>query len=70
MNTSTYNTTMAKIQLNETFLRLVSGKAMISDIIGERAAARAAKRASEDAYARRHREWVEAREEFFQNLAY
>ena len=70
MNTSTHNITATRIQLNETFQRLVSGEATIRDILAERNAARAARLASEDAYARRHREWMESRDMFFRNLAY
>ena len=69
MNTSAHNTTTAKIQLNETFLRLVSGSASICDIVAERAAAHIATLAREDDYARRHREFAEARDMFFVTCA-
>lgn len=70
MNTRFENTTAAAIKLNDTFTRLVSGAATMGDILAERKAARAAKLASEDAYARRHREWTESREQFFFTCAY
>ena len=64
------NTNTGAVQLNETFLRLVSGAATMRDIITERANSRAAMLAREDAIARSRREWAEAREQFFSALAY
>jgi hypothetical protein len=66
MNTYNNTATTAAIKLNDTFARLVSGAATIGDVLTERAQARAAKIASEDALARRRREWAEARDYFFQ----
>src|SRR3989442_4404919 len=70
MNTFNNTTTTAAIKLNDTFTRLVSGAATMGDILTERREARAARLASEDAYARRHPAFVEAREQFFYTCAY
>jgi len=68
MNTNNHSAGL--IQLDATFARLVSGAATIGEVLAERATARAALFASEDAYARRHREWAEAREQFNFAFAY
>ena len=69
MNTYS-NPNPAAIKLNATFTRLVSGATSISDVLAERATARAAMLAREDTVARCRREWAEARERFFAALAY
>ena len=57
-------TNNSPIQLNENFMRLVSGAATLSNIITERNAERSARLAREDAYSRRHREMAEAADAF------
>lgn len=70
MNTFNSTTITATITLNDTFIRLVSGAATMGDILAERAAARAALLAREDAYARRHREWAERMDPFTTNYCH
>lgn len=60
-------TNNACIKLNETFTRLFSGAASVTEVIAERRAARTALLASEDAYSRRHREFAEAADPFTSN---
>jgi hypothetical protein len=60
----------AKIQLNETFTRLLSGAATMADVVTERAAVRAAMLAGETTFTRRRREFAEAYETFAVNCAY
>lgn len=70
MNATIRTTTAATIPVNTTFLRLVTGATTIKAILAERAAIRAEVLAHEGAYARRRREWTEAREQFLYNCAF
>jgi len=68
MNRQDTSKTPGTIKLNETFARLINGAASMDNIIAERRAARAAAQANEDAYARRHRLWVEITDPFTANF--
>ncbi len=68
MNRHDTSKSAGTIKLNETFARLMSGAARMDDIIAERRAARAAAQAREDAYARRHRLWIEITDPFTANF--
>ena len=66
MKTQFNTKTTTTIQLNDTFLRLVSGAASIGDVLAERAT----KRANEDASTRRRREWMERMDPFSANYCH
>ena len=70
MNANKSTIEVAKIQLNETFNRLVTGAVTMADVVAERATARAAILAGETTFTRRRREWAEAYETFAVNCAY
>ena len=70
MNYTSSISTVAPIQINETFLRLLNGAAGVQDIVAERRQARAAQLAHEDGYSRRRREQGEIFEAFQASLGY
>jgi hypothetical protein len=55
------------IQINETFMRLVTGAATLSDIVAERGNARTAQSAGEDSHTRRRHKSTEATDPFTLN---